>query len=259
MELILSVDECDQEYGRKLEELAIKEKQMRISLISSKGKTGLSEARNKAIEFCQGDWILILDSDDIIDRTAVASLVDSIGLDTVFVYSDHARVSSNLDGIRYVRRKAVYHQLLRRYAQVPLFNPLYSSVYISHGELIRKDAIKRVGGFKKEIGEKPPVWIRIFEMFGFIGITHVPKTLYYYRENKNGICARKGSEVIRVHEQTFLESIRKYNDNVARVSYIGRISPFMAKHFGFYDQVGGFIKMPYIDYGEMRIKDEVEK
>jgi len=255
MELILSVDGSDQCYKRKLSKLAMKANQIEIRLIFNERNIGLSAARNRGVDHCQGDWLLILDSDDVIERRTVESLVNSIGSDTVMVYSDHARVSSNLEEIRYVRKKSVYHKLLRKYADVPVYNPIFSSVYISHGELIRKDALKKVGSYKKEIGEKPPVWISIFEMFGVKGIVHVPNTLYYYRENKDGIIAKRGLEVIRTHEQTFHEFIKKYDNHISKVRYIGRVGPFMVKHFAFYNQMGDIVRMPYIDYDSMRIID----
>lgn len=253
IEMIICEDKSKQEYRRKLAELVDKVEQVNIKLISNKNHLGLSISRNKAINYSEGDWLLILDSDDVIERTAVEDLVHAITSNTVMVYSDHARVSCDLKEIKYIRKKSLYHSLLRKYVNEPIYNPIYSSVYLSHGELIKKGIFLEIEGYNKEIGEKPPIWIAIFEMAGVEGIIHVPKILYYYRENKEGITSQKNLELIRSHEQTFFNFIKKHYDYVSKVQYIGRIKPFMAKHFAFYGQEGDIIRMPYINYNDMAL------
>lgn len=255
IELVLVVDGADRFYEKKIEELVADIDSIEVKLILNKERAGLATARNKGIACCKGEWLLILDSDDVLETTAISSLVNSIGSQKVLVYGDHVRVSSNLSSIRYLREKSFYHELLRKYAHNPIYNPLYSSVYISHGELIRKDALKEVSGYGKDIGEKPPVWISLFEKFGLNSMMHLPIVVYRYRENKHGICEQRGLELIKAHEQTFLESIRKHCDSISRVEYIGRIKPFMVKHFGFYDEQERMIKVPYINYESMQIVD----
>ena len=255
IEIIICEDKSEKGYREKLVKIVNKVYQINIKLIFNKSIQGLSLSRNNAIYHSCGDWVFILDSDDLIKNTAIMDLVSAITSDTIMVYSDHARVSCDIKEIKYIRRKSLYHSLIKKYANEPIFNPVYSSVFLSHGELIKKKAIIEIGGYKKDIGEKPPIWISIFEMGGIKGLIHVPSILYYYRENKNGIAAQKESELIRTHEQTFFNSMKKYCDNISEVRYLGRIEPFMAKHFAFYDKYKKIIEMPYIDYSIMRLKN----
>ena len=254
MEVIICEDKSEVGYREKLIEIVNKVDQINVKIIFNKSIQGLSLSRNNAIDSSKGDWVLILDSDDLIAKTAIMDLVSVIKSDTIMVYSDHARVSHDLKEIKYIRRKSFYHSLVNKYANEPIFNPVYSSVFLSHGELIKKKALIEIGGYKKDIGEKPPIWISIFEMGGMDGLIHVPSILYYYRENENGICAQKESELITMHEQTFFNSMKRKYNNLSGVKYFGRIEPFMAKHFLFYNEYGKIIEMPYIDYNQMRLK-----
>ena len=253
IELIICEDISTQEYRRKLTELVAEVEQIDIELIFNKNHLGLSISRNKAIDYSEGDWVLILDSDDVLEKTALEDLVHAIQSDTVMVYSDHARSSCDLKEIKYIRKKSLYHSLLKKFSSNQLYNPIYSSVYISHGEVIKKDIFAEIEGYNKEIGEKPPIWINIFERYGFTTIKHIPKVLYYYRENKEGIANQKDLELIKSHEETFYNFIKKHCDYISRVQYIGRVKPFMAKHFAFYGQEGEIIRMPYINYKDMRL------
>jgi glycosyltransferase involved in cell wall biosynthesis len=253
IEIIICEDISTQEYRRKLTELVAEVEQIDIELIFNKNHLGLSISRNKAIDHSKGDWVLILDSDDVLEKTALEDLVHAIQSDTVMVYSDHARSSCDLKEITYIRKKSLYHSLLKKFSRNQLYNPIYSSVYISHGEVIKKDIFAEIEGYNKEIGEKPPIWIDIFEMYGFTTIKHIPKVLYYYRENKDGIANQKHLELIKSHEETFYNFIKKHSDYISKVQYIGRVKPFMVKHFALYNQNGNIIRMPYINYNDMTL------
>lgn len=253
IELIICEDISTQEYRRKLTELVAEVEQIDIELIFNKNHLGLSISRNKAIVYSEGDWVLILDSDDVLEKTALEDLVHAIQSDTVMVYSDHTRISCNLKKIKYIRKKSLYHSILKKFADNPVYNPIYSSVYISHGELIKKDIFSEIGGYNKEIDETPPLLLRIFENAGIEAIKHVPNILYHYRENKDGIAYQKNFEIIKSDENTFFNFIKRHSDDISKVRYIGRIKPFMAKHFAFYDQKGDIIKMPYINYKDTRL------
>jgi glycosyltransferase involved in cell wall biosynthesis len=253
IEMIICVDSSNPEYRRKLKYLVDKVKQIDIKLIFNNNPIGLSKSRNRAVDYSKGDWLLILDSDDILEKTAMEDLIRVIDSDTAMVYSDHTRISCNLKKIKYIRKKSLYHSILRKFADNPVYNPIYSSVYISHGELIKKDIFSEIGGYNKEIDETPPLLLRIFENAGIEAIKHVPNILYHYRENKDGIAYQKKNEIIKSDENTFFNFIKRHSDDISKVRYIGRIKPFMAKHFAFYDQKGDIIKMPYINYKDMRL------
>jgi O-antigen biosynthesis protein len=253
LELIICLDNNQENNINILKNIISETDQIEIKLIINKEHEGISKCRNNAISNSEGEWLFILDSDDLIRKNAIDTLISHIKPGVAMIYSDHAKVSSDLNMIRYIRKKNIYHNLIKKYENQPLYNPMYSSVYITASELINKEKFLELGGYQKNLGEKPPVWISILEAFGAKNILYVPEILYCYRENENGIVARKENDLIKAHEQTFFENIKKFSDDIFCVKYIGRIKPFMVRHFIFIDANKNMIKNPYIDYGRMSL------
>lgn len=253
VEMIICIDPSGVGYSKKLEDLCSSFRTLHIELEYNQDHLGLAKSRNRAVHLSGSDWLFMLDSDDFLEKRAIESLVRVGDHATALVYGDHAKVTSDLKETEYIRRKRFYHSLLNLFARNPLYNPLYSSVYISHGMLIRKSVFLEVGGYTNEIGETPPLLIDIFERAGVQSIKHVPEIVYYYRDNKNGIANRMEPELIRTHELTFLNHIKKHNPEIMSVRYIGRVKPFMAKHFSFCDNKGKNVEVPYLDYAKLSL------
>ena len=110
----------------------------RIKLIFSQDKKGISGATNAALSLAKGQWIVLLDHDDLISedalyRVALAAISDP---NLCLIYSDEDRIDSS--GTRFG----------------PYFkggwNPdlFYSQNFISHLGAYKRDLVEHIGGFR---------------------------------------------------------------------------------------------------------------
>jgi GT2 family glycosyltransferase len=134
---------------------------------------GISAASNDALSMATGDWVALLDHDDLLDPDALAALVHAASSrpDVQVVYSDEDKVT--MDGQHFD----------------PFYKPgwsperLLSQMYLGHLTMYRKDRVLRVGGFREgyEGSQDWDLALRVTEGLRADQITHVPRTLYHWR------------------------------------------------------------------------------
>ncbi len=133
---------------------------------------GISENTNRAIEMATGEFIGLLDHDDLLAMNALYEVVKVINEnETVdFIYSDEDKIQT-LDKPRYM----------------PLFKPdfaidtLRANNYICHFSVIRKTLLDKVGYFNHEFdgAQDYDLILRVTEQAQ--KIIHIPKILYHWR------------------------------------------------------------------------------
>jgi glycosyltransferase involved in cell wall biosynthesis len=133
---------------------------------------GLAGARNTGIRSASGDWIALLDDDDVWLPDAIRKLEEGAlsSPHAVLVYGNYW--SEDVDGSRRLTRMPEPSRLwpaLRR------TNPLVPS-----SVMIRKDAVMEVGGFNESIRvcEDWDLWVRLRSKHPFAA-TSEPVTVYY--------------------------------------------------------------------------------
>lgn len=147
-------------------------KDERIKLIERPINGHISEASNSALELAKGDYIGLMDHDDVLWPNALYECVQVIRKNnrTDFIYSDEDK----LDGTGKIHS----YPFLK-----PDFSPefLESCNYITHFSCIKTKIIKKVGGFRAgyEGAQDWDLFIRISEVTNHI--THIPKILYSWR------------------------------------------------------------------------------
>lgn len=144
----------------------------RIKLVKRKENGHISAATNSAIEVATGDFIALLDHDDIIWPNALYEIAKVINEkpDTDFVYSDEDKIDDDDDNHTY-----------------PFFKPdwspefLESCNYITHFACIRADKLRQVGGIR--VGyEGAQDWDLFLRVAGITDkIVHIPKVIYSWR------------------------------------------------------------------------------
>lgn len=77
IELICVDDASDDVLTRKLLKYYT-EKDIRIKLLRQRKRIGAAEARNKGLEYAQGEYVMFLDADDIFDRVMIEKMYESI-------------------------------------------------------------------------------------------------------------------------------------------------------------------------------------
>ena len=147
----------------------------RIRLIRRTENGHISASSNSAIGLARGEWICLMDHDDLLAEHALAVAVIALAEvpDAGLLYSDEDHVSD--DG----RRTTPYFK--------PDFDPLLilGQNYFSHLCMMRKDLVQNVGGFRIGV-EGSQDWdlvLRILEQIRPSQVIHVPHVLYHWRSH----------------------------------------------------------------------------
>lgn len=141
---------------------------------------GISENTNRALEMATGEFIALMDHDDIITEDALYYLVKAVNdnPDADSVYSDEDKM--DMDGNKYFE---------------PNFKPdfnidlLRNCNYICHMFMTRTRIAKEIGGFRKAFdGAQDFDFIfRCIEKSRFVA--HVPRVIYHWRCHINSTAA----------------------------------------------------------------------
>jgi len=131
----------------------------------------ISEATNSAIELATGEFIGLLDNDDLLKENALYENVKILNKNKNLdlIYSDEDKYD------------------LKHERALPVFKPdwspdtLMSHNYICHFALIRKTIIDKIGGFRKGVegSQDFDLFLRISEVTN--KIHHIPMILYHWR------------------------------------------------------------------------------
>jgi len=183
----------------------------------------ISRASNAALELARGEWVAMLDHDDILEPHALAEVALEICAhpDAELIYSDEDKI--DVDGRRFD----------------PFFKPDFSRElfrsqnYLNHLTVHRADNIRAVGGWRIgfEGSQDYDLNLRIVERIDATRIRHIPKVLYHWRAIK-GSTALAGSE----KDYAFEAGRRALEENVARMGLSAQVehapeTPFYRLHF----------------------------
>ena len=159
----------DPQLTRTMAELA--ELDPRIVVVALEENGGISRATNRALAEARGEFVVLLDHDDVLYPSALAELAAAFTAndDVDLVYSDEDKLD----------------ELGKRYQ--PHFKPdwdpelLLAYPYLGHVLAARRDVLERVGGFRPEFdgSQDFDVMLRVTEVAR--RIVHIPKVLYHWR------------------------------------------------------------------------------
>lgn len=168
----------------------------------------ISVATNDGVNIAHGEFIALLDNDDILDKDALYENVKLINLnpDLDFIYSDEDKI--DFDG---------------RFCEPhfkPDFSPdtLLSLNYICHFTLIRRELVKEIGGFKigVEGAQDYDLFLRISEKTN--KIAHISRILYHWRKSASSTAGNLNAKSY-IEERT----ISVLNDTLTRRDIEGKV------------------------------------
>ena len=144
----------------------------RINYHFRKKNGHISAATNDALKIAKGDYIALLDHDDILWPNALYENIKAINSDKKidFLYSDEDKITLN----RWEHRDVFLK---------PDWNPefLQSVNYITHFSVIRTSVVKDVGGFRSEY-DGAQDWDLFLRVSNYTkNIHHIAKVLYSWR------------------------------------------------------------------------------
>lgn len=154
----------------------LKEKQAkdpRIKVVFREENGHISAASNSALEVASGDWVLLLDQDDLLSEQAFYWVVRAIheNPDSKLLYSDEDKI--NESGVR-------HNPYFKSDWNRSLF---YSQNMICHLGVYSREIVDRIGGFREgfEGAQDHDLALRFIECVADHEIVHIPRVLYHWR------------------------------------------------------------------------------
>jgi len=205
----------DSELTRMMEAFAAQDPRIKALALGENG--GISRATNRALEEAGGEFVVLLDHDDLLEATALAEIAEVVMAEPEadVIYSDEDK----LDGVD------------RPYQ--PHFKPdwdpdlLLSYPYLGHVTAIRRHVITQVGGFRPEFDGSQDFDMMLRATEHARQVVHIPKVLYHWR-----VVAGSAAGDEDAKPWAHAASRRALADAVARRGIDGRVDggPFLGAY-----------------------------
>ena len=203
----------DPSVRRMLMDYAERDPRIKVKFRDQNGH--ISAATNSAIELANGEYIALLDHDDILWPNALFEMAQAINRNPLakLFYSDEDKVSD-----------------VGREHSAPFLKPgwspefLESCNYITHFACIEAGMLKELGGLRVgcEGAQDWDLFLRIGERTQ--EIVHVPKVLYSWRAHSNSTCASMDAKpYVYAAQRKVLE------DHLERTEAVGTVAPGVIK------------------------------
>lgn len=158
----------------ELQPIIKKDKRIKYKFIN--GNKGISGNTNEALKLATGDFILLVDHDDLLPKFCLYELTKTINnhSDVEFMYSDEDKIETTEDTRRDPHFKPDF-----------AIDTLRSNNYITHLSVFKKELMDKIGGFRSEYdgAQDYDVIIRACELTN--NIIHIPRILYHWRVHPN--------------------------------------------------------------------------
>lgn len=162
------------------------EQDTRIKCVFRERNGHISAASNSALALASGEFIALLDQDDLLAEHALAAMAQAIHThpDAGLIYSDEDKINDHG----------------RRFS--PHFKPdwnaflLRSQNYICHLVTIRRSLVSEVGGFRLglEGSQDHDLLLRCTERLQASQVVHIPHILYHWRVHAGSTAQSLGSK-----------------------------------------------------------------
>lgn len=161
-------------------------KDSRIRVIFREKNGHISRATNSALEIARGDFVALLDHDDLLPEHALYYVAEAINKnpDAQIIYSDEDKID------KFGNRFEPHFK--------SDWNPdlFFSQNYISHLGVYRRDLIQRVNGFRVGVegSQDYDLLLRCLPHTDAVNIIHIPKILYHWRALEGSTALNSGEK-----------------------------------------------------------------
>lgn len=176
----------------------------RIKVIFRKKNGHISRASNSAIELASGEFIGMLDHDDVLYPHALFRMAKLLNKNQKYdlIYSDSDVIFSNMRG-------------------KPFFKPDWSpelffyNNYLNHLTLMRKSLVDEIGGFRTgfEGSQDYDLYIRLIELLDYDNIAHISDVLYGWRAVPGSAASSLSNKdyAVEAGNKALTESLKRRN------------------------------------------------
>lgn len=203
-----------------VKEYCSQHQEKRVQYFPLKENLGISGNTNAGLEESSGEWIGLLDHDDLLAPNALYEVVSLINQDSEVevIYTDEDQVEETTQGLEH---KNPHFK--------PDFSPdlLRSNNYITHFLCVKQSLLDQTGGLRKEFdgAQDYDFILRCTEAARKTG--HIPKVLYHWRIHSNSTADNPLSKTY-----AYEAGRRALEEHLERVGEEGVVSQL--PHFGFY-------------------------
>lgn len=211
----------DEEVKRLIEDYIQEKQENRIVYKHLEKNLGIAQNTNAGLEIATGEWIGLLDHDDLLAPEALFEMVAKMNQDADFdaIYSDEDKITEEKKGEW-------------KHSQ-PHFKPdfnldlLRSNNYITHFFCVKRSVQEQVGGFRQEFdgAQDYDFILRCMEKAKKVG--HVPKILYHWRVHSNSTSDNPMSK-----QYAYDAGQHAIEEHLVRMGQKAEVS--QRKFFGFY-------------------------
>jgi glycosyltransferase involved in cell wall biosynthesis len=208
-------DDCstDPEVSEVLAELASADPRIKVLRRDENGH--IAAASNSALSLVTGQWVALLDHDDVLAEHALAlfALAMADHPDAGIIYSDEDKLDE--DGVR----RDPYFK--------PDFDPLLllGQNFLSHFSTFRKDLVDRVGGYRVgyEGSQDWDLTLRVSELLERRQVVHIPHVLYHWRVHARSTASLVSAKpyALEAGQRAVLDHLERTGRQTARLERIG--------------------------------------
>jgi GT2 family glycosyltransferase/glycosyltransferase involved in cell wall biosynthesis len=170
--------------ARVLREAAARDPRIKVDVATQ--NRGISSASNRALALATGEFVVLLDHDDLLEEQALFRVAESVLADDPdMLYSDEVLVSA--DGGH-----------VKRYALRPAFSLEYlrSHPYIVHLVGFRASLLREIGGFDERLAISQDYDLILRAAERAKTIVHIPEILYQWRLHESSTGTQKQDQVM---------------------------------------------------------------
>ena len=171
---------------------------------------GISGNSNEALRLVTGEYIALLDHDDIIPKFALYEIVKTINEnpDVDFIYTDEDKILEE-------NEKRISPHFKQDFA----IDTLRSYNYICHFSIFKKDLMDKLGGFNSEFDGSQDYDLILRATEQAKHIVHIPKILYNWRISSTSVASGAAAKpyAYEAAKRAILASIKRHGIQGAKV------------------------------------------
>lgn len=190
----------------------------RIKVVFRKHNGHISAASNSALNLATGEYVALLDHDDLLAEHALYWVVDAINRhsDAGIIYSDEDKIDKdNLRQSPYFKCDWNYDLFL-------------SQNLITHLGVYRSSLVREVGGFREnyEGAQDYDLALRCVEQLKPEQIIHIPRVLYHWRMHSGSTAAS-----IKIKSYAHDAGLQAINDHLVRTGIDAEVLPLSIGYY----------------------------
>jgi GT2 family glycosyltransferase len=189
----------------------------RIKVVRRQDNGHICAATNSALALAEGEWVALIDHDDLLPEHALALSVLALAdhPEAGMLYTDEDKVDEG------GHRHSPYFK--------PDFDPLLllGQNYLAHFLMIRRDLVAAAGGMREgfEGSQDWDLVLRVSELIEPSQVVHVPHVLYHWRSHAGSTSSGIGAKPYAADAGE-----RAVRDHLARTGRPATVSPLTSGH-----------------------------